>query len=640
MRRFISTCILCVATVINAVAAFSLTATKVTIEDVTVDKANFYITVNAHTATGDYEVDFDVWPQKQSAIGSFSAADGTIKYTFSKVHKSREGETTLDWTYLCQPESNITLTITKVSEGQCALSGSIQAERQDVMYTYNISEFVFDYSEDAVVPDPDPYRFEPAEVTTVDFQADVISFREREGYIEVTLNEMQNETYDWIELRLLSDTLDMPAGTYSINDSGDAGTLTASKGYLGGTKGDDPSYVAIRADKENWGQYTPYYLVSGSLAVSFNDQGDTITIAGEAKSYNGSTILIHAKGYNMLYVAEYHCEPENVLLAIDTVLVTYMSDLSDSLNNAHYYTFNFFSSKGDFPNVLVDVVLDKPMALTEGTYTLEDKQLKGLELFQNQTDFNAVFFGGEPYVFTSAALKLAEAQGGMWTYSMVIHDEIGSEYRFSIAQDPRIVFYPTKEEEIDPEDQPYADEQREKAAITAVFDSIVWQATTVSKDGVLDIMLTQRQADVSGLRAYLHLGMYTDVEYPAAGTYPVNSSEESGSFSASLGRYGNVLIPCYLALLDDNGWAHAVWYITGGSITISYDEQNQPLLTGDCSTHFGSTIHFVFTTETEGIQNTGRFSDRAQTHKILRNGQVIIVRDGKEYSIFGIPVAR
>jgi hypothetical protein len=621
------------AAVMNSFAVITLNPTSVKIEDNTADKDHFSVTVYAPGNTGNYEAGFDIWPNKHSAIGSFSAADGTIKYTFCYVYKQMSSGSK---TYIAEPNSVISLTITDLGNGKCKLSGSMQAAEKSggTLYTYSFSETEFDYSE-APVPDPqpqDPFRFEPTEVTTINFQADVINFRERTDYIEITLNEMAEEKYDWVELRLLSDTLDMPAGTYTIDDSGKAGTLTASTGYLGGTKGDDPCHLALRKE---WGEDpTPYYLVSGSLTVSFNDKGDTIAISGEAKSHNGSTVKINARGYNMLYVVEEEPrEPENVTLAIDTVAITYRSDLSDSINHVYYYTFDFFSGLGDYPNVLLDVTMSKPMALTEGTYTLEAKQLKGLELFQNQTDFNSVFFGGEPYVFTEAWLKLSPADGDAWKYEMFIGDKIGSEYRFAFTQTPHIVFYPEQKEEIDPKDQPFADEMRQQTIISVVLDTALWKDETVSKDGILDIYLTQRSADVSGLRAYLHLGMYTDVSYPAAGTYPVNSSEEAGSFSASLGRYSSVLIPCYLSLMDENGWVYAVWYITGGNITLSYDENNKPQLYGECTTYFGSTIKFAYA---DGLGVEEVPSDKIQSTKVLRNGQVIILRDGKEYNILGV----
>ena len=469
----------------------------------------------------------------------------------------------------------------------------------------------------------------------------MVNFRQREGYIEITLNEMANETYDWIELRLLSDTMAWQAGTYAIDNSGTAGSLTASKGYLGNTRGDDPCYLAIRADKENWGQYTPYYLQSGTVEVSYNAVGDTIIVSGTAQSYNGSTVQFAARSYNMLFVPEEQPrQPEFVNLAIDTVLITYQSDLSDSTKGEFYYTFNFFSRGGDYPNVLVDMIMNQPMALTAGTYTLADNQLIGLNLFLNQEDFNAVFFGGEPYVFATAALTLSEVQDGKWRYAMLITDTIGSEYTFDFAQDPHIVHYPIPVDPTEEKDKPYIDEQKTAVTVSVTLDSLLWNTKSVSKDGILDIYLTQQKADVNGLRAYLHLGMYTDSEYPEAGSYAVNGSEENGTFSASLGRFGNVLIPCYLLLIDAEGWAHAVWYIVDGTIRIAYDAQQAPVLSGTCTTYFGSTINFTYGDIDNGVEDVVVESQKSKvkSRKVVRDGQLLIIRDGRTYNAQGLQI--
>ena len=171
--------------------------------------------------------------------------------------------------------------------------------------------------------------------------------------------------------------------------------------------------------------------------------------------------------------------------------------------------------------------------------------------------------------------------------------------------------------------------------MNVVLDEIEWKSTTVDKDGILDILLSQKEADVNGLRAYLHLGMYTSVAYPAAGIYPVNGTEDDGTFSASLGRYGNVLIPCYLMLADEEGWAHAIWYSVNGTINLTYDENSQPVLSGECGTWFGSTIRFAYHADTQGIEIVEDQKSKVESRKHLRERQLIIIRDGKEYDALG-----
>ena len=634
MRRISMIILTSLLAVTYASAAFNLTPSKVTVQDLTVDKYNFFVTVEAATSTGQYEVCFDVWPATRTAIGSFSAQDKTIGYVSSAVHKTQANGKAVDMWYSCYDDSEISLTITQKDDSTCTLTGSIQAWRSGKSYTYIISAFDFAYSEkEPVVPEPekDPYRFEPAEADTFGFKADVIHFRERTEYIEVTLNEMANETYDWIELRLLSDTMSMPAGTYPIDSSAQAGTLTASKGYLGGTLGDDPCYVAIRGSKDEWGQYTPYYLESGALKVSYNEIGDTILISGQVVSHNGSVINVYAKSYNMLYVPEETPpEPEHVQLAIDTVLITYRSDLSDSVANTYLYTFQF-SHNDDYPTVIADITTSKPMELVEGSYTLANGKLSGVQLAQNQDDFELNIYTGAAYIFVAAELTLTQAAEGKWTYTMYMRDTIGSEYQFAFSQTPNIYYYP--QPKVDPKEEPFTDEQKEKATITVAMDTLVWKNETVAKDGILDIYLTQLNADINGLRAYLHLGMYTSQSLPTAGTYPVNGSEADGTFSASLGRYGSVLIPCYLSLMDNNGWVHAIWYIVDGEITLSYDGQARPVLSGDCITYYGSTIHFNYAPATQGIEDIQK--DELQCTKVLRDGQFFIIKNGKIYNAAG-----
>ena len=628
--------VLCIMAVMEAAAAYNVTASKVTIQDVTVDKNNFFITVNASTSSGEYEIAFDLWPATRSAIGSFSAEDETIGYVSSYVHKTKANGKAVDMWYYPEEGAPITLTIAQKEEGICTLSGSITATRNGTAYTYVIAPYDFEYEEGPVDPEPekDPYRFEPTEPTTVNFNADVVNFRDRETYIEVTLNEIANETYDWIELRLLSDTMDMPAGNYTIDSTYAAGTITTSRGYLGSTYGDDPSYVAIRADKEDWGQYTPYYLISGSLSVSYNEKGDTILITGTATSHYGSTININAKSYNMLYVEEDEPkEPEYVILGIDTVVITYLSNLSDSAKNEFVYTFNF-SKADDYPTVLTDVVLSQPMELVAGTYSLENGTLDGLQLAQNQDDFEMNLYYGSAYDFTLATLTLTPADNGRWTYTMHMEDAIGSTYDFSFSQTPHIVLYP--EPSVDPQEQPYTDEIKEKAIMLIALDTIAWDAKSVDKDGIIDIHMVQREADSNGLRAYVHLGMYTDVAYPTAGIYPVNSTEENGTFSASLGRYGSVIIPCYVALMDTEGYAHAIWYLVSGDITLSY-EGEKPILRGVCSSYYGSTIQFVYRPATQGVESISDEGLSISGKKILRDGQIYLLYDGRMYDIQGRP---
>lgn len=637
LKRLFLSAILLAAVTTTVSAAYGLTATSVQITDVSVDKANYMVVVETSLNTSAYTVVFDVWPKQQSAIGTFSASDRTISAASCSVHKTLNSGNPVNLWYYPDESASVSLSIVSNGDSTCTLSGSIQASRAGTQYTYTIAPFDFAYSEAPVdtVPELDPYRFEPTTPTHVDFVADVVNMRYRQdGYISMTLNEMAGETYDWIELNLISDTLAVPAGTYAISNSREPATLTASRGYLG-MQNDDPCYLAIRGDREEWGAYTPYYLVSGSMSVSYNDLGDSIFVSGSAVSYYGTTVSFSAASYNMLYVREEEPrQPEKVSLSIDTVQVTYLRTESDHPHGRDIYTLDFFSSHDDFPNVLVDLTTADSMQLTQGTFSLSAGQLSGLRLYQNQADFNEDFFGGVPYVFAEATLTLASLPDGRWSFSMFITDTIGSEYSFTMIQHPHIINYPVDQEEVvDPAEKPYTDELKEVVTAVVYFDSLIWNDRSVTRDGILDITLTQSLPDELGMSAVMQLGFYTPTTLVPAGQYPVSSSEDDFTFSASMGRYGNVLIPCYLALMDGNGWAHRIWYMMGGDILLSYDDQHRPLLSGECTSYYGSTIRFSYEPVSTALDAVSTGVDAPA--KFLRDGHLLIQRGSATYDLRG-----
>lgn len=639
MKRFSSILIIfalaCVCARANA--AYDLVSRSVTVEDLTLSKTNYFITVIATNSdsTSTYELAFDVYPPSTSIVGTFSIADETIDYFSSFVHKTRANNKSADLWYYCEENSVATLTIEATTDSTCTLSGSIQATSTSngTAYTYNLSPITFAYRDSKEPPQPeDPYRFEPTEPTSFRFYGDVVDLRWKEDHVNITLNEMADSTYNWVELNLITDEYAWLEGDYTIDATGAANTLTASRGYLG-LQNDDPCYVAIRKSKEFWGEYTPYYLVSGTVSVRYNSKGDTIFVTGEVTSKNGSVITLDVRSYNMLYVPEERPrEPEFVTLAIDTVQITYISNEADSAANIYPYTFSF-SAGDEFPQVIFDMDLSKPMELVSGTYTLKDSQLKGVTLFQNQDDFNAWFFYGETYVWESVTLTMSPVDAERWQYEMLLVDTIGSEYTFRMIQTPHIILYPNKEEEVDPKEQPYTDELKQTETFDLVFDSIIWKDETVDKDGIVDIYLLQKQTNSEGLFYFAQLGLYTSVSDIAAGTYPINSSEEEGTFSASLGRYGNVVIPCVFSLVDRAGWSHKIWFIIDGSISISYDEKGNRMLSGECVSYYGSTIRFAYPATITALQEIEQ--NAIPACKVLRNGNVEIIKDGVRYSILG-----
>lgn len=614
-------------------AAYSLIGDSVKIEDFTLEsKPNYYVTVFAHTSSATYKVYFDVWPTKAYIVGSFSAKDETINYYSCGLTKSNGYE------YYSESDSQIELTITKINDDTCELTATIQAARKGTSYTYNIATFRFPYEAGGEPEDPtlDPYRFEPKDSTSFTFTGDVVSVRDRReerDVIEVTLNAIGDSSYHWVELNMMLDTFTMPVGTYTFSADSASGTILASPGYK--KKSDQPSYVAIRADKEGWGQYTPYYIIKGSLTFSLNEEGDTVFVKGNVTSKHGSAITIDVTSYNMFYEKpEPPREPEEVELAIDTVVITYLRNESDSALNYHFYTLNFFSNSADnYPTVIVDAILPQPGQMVAGTYSWADSTLNSLALYQNQNDFESALWGGFPYIFTKYSLTLTEKTDSLWEYTMDIRDTIGSHYYFTLVQNPHVEIYPALDT-IPEEDKPYIQESKEKTSKQWTFTTIEWNDSTVSKDGILGIKLYEGAWNVSNQQSMVELCLFTPTSDVAAGTYPINDSEKDGTFMSSYGKFMNVQFPCYAARFDYLMNVHAIWYLMDGTITIAYPQEGKMQITGDCTSYFGSSIQFSYTGTKPSLLKE-LVGNSIHTTKILRNGCLEIIRNDTHYDILG-----
>ncbi|MCQ2325147.1 MAG: hypothetical protein MJZ58_03015 [Paludibacteraceae bacterium] len=414
-------------------AVYNLTASKVDISDLTVDKPNYYLDITASTSQATYHVFFDVWPKTESLVGTFSAQDGSIYYYNCGLEKDNGNQ------YFCEEDSEITLTITVINEDTCELSATIQAARKGSTYTYDIAPFRFEYKTGDVPPEPedDPYRFEPIETVSQTFIGQIVNVRdnrEKTGWINFNLVDSLDQNFDWIELDLVSNQFDMPVGTFTFSADSADGTFIASPGYK--NRNDYPSYVAIRGT--DWGEYTPYYVKEGSLTFSLNKEGDTVYVQGTLTSQHGSTFTVDVTAYNMFYVAPFPPKPkEEKELTMDSVVVTCNGLRRPTVEGFYEYEFNF-SYLEDYPNLIFNLVLPTENQLTEGVYTLSEGQVYAPLLFQNQSDFNDYFFYGENYHFTEITLTLTDKGAGVWQYALDMTTDVGSHYFFTFAQDPHL----------------------------------------------------------------------------------------------------------------------------------------------------------------------------------------------------------
>ena len=150
--------------------------------------------------------------------------------------------------------------------------------------------------------------------------------------------------------------------------------------------------------------------------------------------------------------------------------------------------------------------------------------------------------------------------------------------------------------------------------------------------GVVDIFLANDE-DLDAADTWAALEFITssfDGTIPA-GTYPINDSEEEGTFIASPGGDDESDYPCYVGVPADEEGYYNPFYLVDGTVTISENGSIEV----NAESYWGSTIHLVYNAGNQAVENT------AVEHKAvkrLRDGQLLIIKGNKVFNAQGAQV--
>ena len=150
--------------------------------------------------------------------------------------------------------------------------------------------------------------------------------------------------------------------------------------------------------------------------------------------------------------------------------------------------------------------------------------------------------------------------------------------------------------------------------------------------GVVDIFLANDE-DLDAADTWAALEFITssfDGTIPA-GTYPINDSEEEGTFIASPGGDDESDYPCYVGVPADEEGYYNPFYLVDGTVTISENGSIEV----NAESYWGSTIHLVYNAGNQAVENT------AVEHKAvkrLRDGQLLIIKGDKTFNAQGAQV--
>ena len=153
------------------------------------------------------------------------------------------------------------------------------------------------------------------------------------------------------------------------------------------------------------------------------------------------------------------------------------------------------------------------------------------------------------------------------------------------------------------------------------------------KNGYIYLALTA--ADGSDMAAFFFFAEEADEDIVVpAGVYPINSSEEYGTVFANPGVQGDGVWPSFYArMMEDGSLVTPLWLLVDGTVEVTKTKDGSAYLEVNAVNSYGVEVHIVYDGTATGGTDINKPSDN--THKVLRDGQLLIIREGKTFNVVG-----
>lgn len=234
-------------------------------------------------------------PLEEGLAGTYTLGDHSMN-SDSYVQYGSEERKVCDYTG--KPTE---IVITDNGNGSYTISGAFRTKIYKLDSKGKYNWFYYYYYFDATDPKntftpvaPDPYKDEP-EKTTLSLTGKYIEAYDymlaSDGLVEL---DVYDEYYQQLTLGFMNDEYTIPAGDYEVANTGAKGTVLASKGMNGSIP-----YHSYFYDSD----YSPYFIVGGSLTVSYSQDQTKMTVEGSLTTAHQTTLTFSVTDNNPFYVA-------------------------------------------------------------------------------------------------------------------------------------------------------------------------------------------------------------------------------------------------------------------------------------------------------------------------------------------------
>jgi hypothetical protein len=358
-------------------------------------------------------------------------------------------------------------------------------------------------------------------------------------------------------------------------------------------------------------EYSELYDLEEGRGIQFADikgkllqKGDTTVIAASIISWNA-----------VQYDIEFWY---TVPTPVDTVEIEMPVNFTNALDYG-YYTLSAYTPDEEW-FVSLTPITDE----VAGTFVNDG-------LFGQFGEGQYDFMGGDTYVYSSKEMRPYTVEKGTLVVKHTPDGAITAEANVICSN---AIYYHIKMTSEYNTHLDYDEPELEVDRTYTTEDNVTIDDQTAQNDY---IYLELTAADGSDGAAFFFYVEEADEEtIIPVGTYTIDYSEDYGTVQANPGVQGNGVWPSFYAeKLEDGSLVVPLWLIVGGTVEVSKDNNGYMHLDVNAYNSYGVAVHIAYdgTPTGAGVENVTTKPTAAE--KVLKNGQLLIIRNAETYNVIG-----
>ena len=357
-------------------------------------------------------------------------------------------------------------------------------------------------------------------------------------------------------------------------------------------------------------EYSELYDLEEGHGIQFADIQGTLLQRGDTTVIDASIISWDAVQYDIEF---WYTVPTPV----DTVEMEMPVEFTNAMDFG-YYTLSAYTPDEEW------FVSFTPMT-DEVAGTFVNDGLFG-QFGEGQYDF----MGGDTYVYSSKEMRLYTVEKGTLVVNHATDGTITAEAKVICSN---AIYYHIK---MTSEYNTHLDYDEPEEEVDRIYttDDVVFIEDQIADNGYIFLQLIA--ADESDEAQFFFYAEEADEDITIpVGTYTIDYTEDYGTVQANPGVQGNGVWPSFYALKAEGGYAVPLWLLVSGTVEVSKDEEGNPYLEVNAYNSYGVPVHIVYdgTPIGAGVENVA--TEPTAAEKVLKNGQLLIIRNAETYTVVG-----